>query len=134
MPRSWPRRADGPAPPASREAVGGYRLLGLSDPGDVWGTWSRRLLPDGPRLASSITFDAARPMYEAAASGLGLALGVRPLVTPFLAEGRLVEVPGTELRWPGACHTAALPRTLRAPPARALWTWLQAQAANVDRR
>ena len=69
---------------------------------------------------------------EACSRGLGLAIGVRPLVDPFLAEGRLVPAwPGT-VPLPGACHVAAVPFMRREPAVRRFWQWIVATAQPGD--
>ncbi|MBE0594500.1 MAG: hypothetical protein IH616_19090 [Gemmatimonadales bacterium] len=63
-------------------------------------------------------------MYEAAASGLGIAIGIRPLVDPFLKSGRLVPLHERTVRLAGGHYVAALPAMMHEPPVRAFWRWI----------
>lgn len=66
-------------------------LLGVSQPRGFWRRWCREagLPPFTPRR--TLRFDGLHLLYEAAASGLGVALAFDDLVAPYLADGRLVE-------------------------------------------
>ena len=66
-------------------------LLGVSQPRGFWRRWCREagLPPFPPRR--TLRLDGLHLLYEAAASGLGVALAFDELVTPYLADGRLVE-------------------------------------------
>ena len=68
-----------------------HTLLGISQPRGFWRRWCREvgLPPFPPRR--SLRFDGLHLLYEAAASGLGVALAFDDLVAPYLADGRLVE-------------------------------------------
>jgi LysR family glycine cleavage system transcriptional activator len=66
-------------------------LLGVSQPRGFWRRWCREagLPPFPPRR--TLRFEGLHLLYEAAASGLGVALAFDDLVAPYLAAGRLVE-------------------------------------------
>ncbi len=68
-----------------------HTLLGVSQPRGFWRRWCREagLSPFPPRR--TLRFDGLHLLYEAAASGLGVALAFDDLVAPYLADGRLVE-------------------------------------------
>lgn len=68
-----------------------HTLLGVSQPRGFWRRWCREagLPPFPPRR--TLRFDGLHLLYEAAASGLGVALAFDDLVAPYLADGRLVE-------------------------------------------
>ncbi|MBV9836063.1 MAG: LysR family transcriptional regulator [Alphaproteobacteria bacterium] len=68
-----------------------HTLLGVSQPRGFWRRWCREagLPPFPPRR--HLRFDGLHLLYEAAASGLGVALAFDDLVAPYLADGRLVE-------------------------------------------
>lgn len=71
-----------------------HALIGSTHQPDFWPEWFRLsglAVPDGP----SASFDNLQLVYEAAANGLGIAIGLHPLVRPYLDNGRLVRL------WPG---------------------------------
>jgi LysR family glycine cleavage system transcriptional activator len=71
-----------------------HTLIGSNHQPDFWPEWFRLsgLAPTGGAYAS---FDNLQLVYEAAANGLGVAIGLDPLVRPYLDNGRLVRL------WPG---------------------------------
>jgi DNA-binding transcriptional LysR family regulator len=64
------------------------------------------------------------------AQGLGLALGVPPLVNAFLAGGRLKQVNERSYPMTGAYYVAALPQFRRHEAVQIFWRWLVAEAAR----
>ena len=79
---------------ARPEDLGRHTLIGSNHQPDFWPEWFRLsgLAPaDGPYTS----FDNLQLVYEAAANGLGIAIGLDPLVQPYLDNGRLVRL------WPG---------------------------------
>jgi LysR family glycine cleavage system transcriptional activator len=123
-----PELAGGLPRPAAPRDLDQHRLLEPLQPPNLWKTWSTLAgVPVHPAQERQY-FDSMQVMYEAAARGLGLAIGVRPLVDPFLAEGRLVAAwPGT-VPLPGGYHVAALPFMRREPAVRRFWQWIVCQA------
>ncbi|MDB5968973.1 MAG: LysR family transcriptional regulator [Hydrocarboniphaga sp.] len=126
---SAPKLLDGRAAPQQIESVPQYPLLELTHPADQWSGWlARQNL--SPARREPVLFDSAMVMYEAAAQGLGLALGVSPLVDGFLASGRLRRPFENELAMPGAYYVAALPEFRRHEAVQIFWRWLLAEAAR----
>ena len=78
---------------ARPEDLGRHTLIGSNHQPDFWPEWFRLsgLAADGPYTS----FDNLQLVYEAAANGLGIAIGLDPLVRPYLNNGRLVRL------WPG---------------------------------
>lgn len=79
---------------AKPEELGRHTLIGSNHQPDFWPEWFRLsgLAPAGGPYES---FDNLQLVYEAAANGLGVAIGLDPLVRPYLDNGRLVRL------WPG---------------------------------
>lgn len=100
----------------------------------LWQTWGRLTGCDLRFDGCSQWFDSSHVMYEAAALGLGVTIGVRPLVDAYLASGRLVAPLPWQARLPGAFHLAALPSLHREPAVRSFWRWLLAEADNCRTR
>jgi LysR family glycine cleavage system transcriptional activator len=80
---------------------------------------------DGP----CTSFDNLQLVYEAAANGLGIAIGLDPLVRPYLENGRLVRL------WPGGVklsrsfHLVRRSRHIRDRRIDRFHDWLLSEAA-----
>ncbi|MDR3417072.1 MAG: LysR substrate-binding domain-containing protein [Nevskia sp.] len=126
---SAPALADGRPPPRRIEEIAAYPLLELAHPPNQWERW----LSDAGSPAAPLRrqlFDSAQVAYEAAAQGLGLALGVPPLVDTFIAGGRLRQLFEPALPMSGAYYVAALPEFRRHEAVQTLWRWLVAEGAR----
>jgi len=100
---------------ARPEDLGRHTLIGSNHQPDFWPEWFRLsglASADGPYTS----FDNLQLVYEAAANGLGIAIGLDPLVRPYLDNGRLVRL------WPGSVRLSRsfhlVRRTRRAPDRR----------------
>lgn len=125
-----PRLANGRPAPRRVADLHDHRLLDLVNPPHYWDEWLSRADYCGPEIRDRIAFDSAQVMYEAAAQGLGLGLGVQPLVRPFLAEGRLQVAFDLTLPVTGAYYVTALPEIRRQRAVQTLWRWLADEAAD----
>jgi LysR family glycine cleavage system transcriptional activator len=66
-------------------------LIGSNHQPDFWPEWFRLTgIPKGEAPCRS--FDNLQLVYEGAAAGLGVAIGLDPLVQPYLKGGRLVRL------------------------------------------
>lgn len=101
-----------------------YPRLDLTDPGEIWPEWLRATGHEAALPRARFLFDSIEVMYQAAAAGAGLALGLRPIVDPFLADGRLRVVLTSRQEMAGAYYVAATKECLRHAAARRLWRWL----------
>jgi LysR family transcriptional regulator, glycine cleavage system transcriptional activator len=117
-------------PLANLAEIAAHPLLDMTDPGEIWPDWLRAAGYAGTQPRKKFLFDSIEVMYQAAAAGVGLALGMRPIVDPFLAAGRLriALTPGHAMA--GAYYVAATKRTLRHAAARKLWRWIAAQVIS----
>ncbi len=88
-PVAAPRLADGRAPPASLDQLADYKRLAVHRPAGQWNTWLENVGYSGRPLDEPTKFESMFVMCEAAAAGLGVALGVPLLIDRFLKEGRL---------------------------------------------
>jgi DNA-binding transcriptional LysR family regulator len=66
-----------------------------------WHDWFRAAGVHGAKLDERFVFSDSTDALQAAAQGLGAALARARIVSPYLADGRLVRLPGPELptRW-----------------------------------
>ena len=120
---SAPRLADGRPAPTDAADIASFPLIDLS--GHSW-FWSRAA--SGAR--AGLVFDGMQAMYEAVASGLGLAPGVHPLVEPYFASRRLVELTAFG-RTPGGAHyLVATRQSLRSRKVAEVRDWLQREASS----
>jgi len=124
----------GSAAPRSVDDLSQQQLLEALHPPDLWRVWLERAGGQASLVRERHYFDSIQVLYEAAASGLGLAIGVRPLVDQFLAEGRLVAPFPGAVRLPGAYYLAALPHMRRESAVQAFWRWVASEAAPPNQR
>jgi LysR family transcriptional regulator, glycine cleavage system transcriptional activator len=66
-----------------------FPLLGIMHQHDLWAEWLRSAGIKRPERVSH-AFDNFHLLYRAAASGLGIALGIDVIVRPYLDDGQLV--------------------------------------------
>jgi len=88
--QAFPVAAPGRKPQrVSAKALARETLLAVRAGPDLWAEWCSLsgLAKPGGKLQ---WFDHVNVLYEAAANGLGMALGSEPLVTPWITTGRLV--------------------------------------------
>ncbi|KFN44877.1 LysR substrate-binding domain-containing protein [Arenimonas oryziterrae] len=95
-----------------------------------WHDWFRAADVHGAKLDERYTFSDTTDALNAAACGLGAALAREQIVAPYLASGRLRELPGPRIRarWSYAVVYPAH-RRLR-PAAQAFVDWLLADVAQ----
>lgn len=121
VPVAAPEAADG-----IREVgdLRGHTLLHVTRVSEDWDTWLRQSGADLPPDCRHLRFDRIHMALDAAAAGLGVAIGRVPLIESDLAAGRLVPVLGP----PRECRTAywlALSEpALRHPGAQAFKRWI----------
>lgn len=89
VPVSAPRLADGRPPPRAIDDLADYPRLAVYKPERLWETWAENVGLPHADLGAPTRYESMFVMYEAAAAGLGVALGVRFLIERFLKEGRL---------------------------------------------
>ncbi|HVJ36129.1 MAG TPA: transcriptional regulator GcvA [Terriglobia bacterium] len=109
-------------------------LLRVADVSEDWDSWFARAglaLPAGTR---SLSFDTIHMALEAAARGLGVAMGRLPLAAGDLASGRLVAIFGP----PRFCDTSywlvAPAAALRRPAVKAFRHWIEAELNAASER
>ena len=113
---------------ARPEDLGRHTLIGSNHQPDFWPEWFR-LSELVPADGAYTSFDNLQLVYEAAANGLGIAIGLDPLVRPYLDNGRLVRL------WPGSVRLSRsfhlVRRTRRARDRRIdrFHDWLLSEAA-----
>jgi LysR family glycine cleavage system transcriptional activator len=105
-------------------------LLGPGHRPEFWPEWARAHALDPAALGSIRLIDGLL-LYEAAASGMGVAIALDAAVEPYLASGRLVRPFEAPVRSSRSFRLLA-PRLRRSSrPARIFRTWLLAEAARA---
>jgi len=124
--------------PASRkvtpEALDRFTILSVVPVLGLWDDWFRAVGLGGYRPKRVKTFDNVQVLYEAAAAGMGLALGGTHLVDPYLASGRLksaFDAPAVTAK--SSWYLVYRPRDRNWPPLRALSEALFDEAAVESR-
>lgn len=80
--------ADGRPAPASEAELAEHPLLSVRSPARMWDRWFA-MSPVRPRQLEIREFATLQLMYEAAASGRGVALAIPLVAEPYLRSGRL---------------------------------------------
>jgi LysR family glycine cleavage system transcriptional activator len=80
-----------------------HTLIGSLHQPEFWPEWFRGAGVDC-RQGNYRNFDNLQLVYEAAAGKLGIAIGLDPVVRPYLASGRLVRVYQTDVRLSRSFH------------------------------
>jgi LysR family glycine cleavage system transcriptional activator len=122
-----PGLADAPEKPADLLR---HRLIETHHQPAFWRAWfaaqGTGIVPSG-----CLGFDNLQVVYEAAAAGMGIALGLDSVVGPYLESGRLVRLLGEPVRLP--LHFHLVRRRDAGPADRAFGLfrdWLRAEAAD----
>lgn len=127
-----PSPAGGRRPPRIVAELREHELLDISDPVRVWPDWLNRAGYKGPAPRTRIVFDSLQVMYESAAAGLGLAIGIRPVVDKYLKDVRLVKLFKEKPNLAGAYYLLTTRQTVRFESARILGRWLIGQSTNAN--
>lgn len=110
--------------------LAGQRLLAPAHAPGIWSWWSEATGINGHPLQASETFDMAYALYEAAATGWGVASGMGVTVASHLKTGRLVSLGLPSARYPGGYRLVARAGRNRAPAVAAMWSWLAEEARS----
>ncbi|MBV8189803.1 MAG: LysR family transcriptional regulator [Alphaproteobacteria bacterium] len=108
--------------------VARHPLIGSNHQPDFWPEWFR-LTGTAKGGGGYRSFDNLQLIYEAATAGLGIAIGLDPLVQPYLTSGRLVRLSPGGVTLSRSFHLVR--RADRSPHVRfdSFRRWLVAQAA-----
>lgn len=100
---------------------------------DIWSWWAGAVGVDWRPERDAQTFDMAYALYEAAASGWGLAPGMSATVAGHLKSGRLVSLGLPSAQYPGGYRLVGRASRMRAPAVAAMWRWM-ADEGRSERR
>ena len=102
-------------------------LLYVANVSDDWTAWAEAAGLPASTLGGGLRFDTLHMATNAAAQGLGIAIGRRPTIDPDLESGRLVEVLGPRARARAAWWLVCAPESLRRPEIAAFRAWMRAE-------
>lgn len=98
-------------------------LLVSAQSENLWEWWALETGYSG-ELVAHTEYDILQGMYEAAACGLGVALGASPTVWPHIQSGRLVPLGLDSAYLPEAYRLISTDARLELPHVAAVWDWL----------
>lgn len=107
-------------------------LIHVTPASEDWQTWCDAHSGPPLDLRRGLRLDTVELAFEAAALGLGVAIGRRPLVDRDLAAGRLVELAPAAIWAETAYWLVGAAAVERRPELRAFRDWLVAEAAGAD--
>lgn len=113
------------APLDSIEVLSRYTLLHVIGYEEGWGYWLRKAGGSHLDNAQGLQFDTLISGLEAAAQGLGFALGRSSLVQEMIAQGRLMAPLGPRIATSEAFHLVYPDHAYLHPHAEAFRTWLK---------
>lgn len=129
VPVASPRHLAGMGERFEPRALLQQRLIGTNHQMEFWQEWLNGV-GIGATPADCLAFDNLQVVYEAAAAGMGIALGLDPVVRPFIESGRLIPVCADSVRLQRQFHLVHRGRAAnRAPGFARFRDWLFAEAA-----
>ncbi|MGC2778039.1 MAG: LysR substrate-binding domain-containing protein [Bradyrhizobium sp.] len=106
-----------------------HKLIGTSHQMEFWQEWLAGVGIDATPH-DCLAFDNLQVVYEAAAAGMGIALGLAPVVRPFIESGRLIPVCADTVRLRRQFHLVHRGKAANPAPGFARFRdWLFAEAA-----
>ena len=124
-------RLVGRSPPKRPEELARFPLLRTDD--EPWKPWFEQAGLDWPEPDRGPIFNDSSHLMLAAASGQGVALARRMLVSDDLRSGALVRLFDVAVPSPRGYYLVCLPRDAGAPKIVALRRWLREEFAKDDR-
>lgn len=103
-------------------------LIHIVTASEGWPSWLESQGLTGGKAAGGLRFDTAELAYGAAAAGLGIAIGRRPLVDRELASGELVRLVEEPMAAETAYWLVSTEESQRRPELRDFKRWLVAEA------
>lgn len=105
-------------------------LIHVDTASQDWQAWMDGAGIDGLDLRGGLRFDTVQLAFDAAAAGLGVVIGRRPLVDRELTEGTLVEASATRVETQTAYWLCESPHASERADLVAFRNWLIEQAAS----
>lgn len=112
--------------------LAGQTLLHVRSATEDWAAWGEISGIALPSSTRSIVFDSLITAFEAAAQGLGVAIGRRPLVDRDLEDGRLVTVLGPPRHCSTGYWLVAARESLRKQEAIVFRNWIRSELRATE--
>jgi len=109
-----------------------HTLLHALDSADEWPLWLHAAGVDGIDLKRGLRFDSGEIALQAAASGVGIAMGRMPMMNDDIASGRLVEPFELSLDNHWAYYFVVPEAIAEQPKIEAFRNWLLIEAARTE--
>jgi LysR family glycine cleavage system transcriptional activator len=106
-----------------------YPLLGLSQQADFWSQWLHAAKLSQLAGVRFTNFDDCHLLYQAAANGLGIAIGLDTLVQPYLDDRRLRRLFDLKVKQPKKFYIVCRTYNRQKLPVHLFCTWLIGEAA-----
>jgi LysR family glycine cleavage system transcriptional activator len=129
IPVCSPALLEGPHALRTPDDLAHHQLLHVLNAPDDWRMWLTAACVEGVDPDRGLRFDHAAHAIQAALNGMGVAMGLGPLVDRDLAEGRLVEPFDLELPSNSAYYFVAPEATADQPKIQAFRDWVHEQAS-----
>lgn len=117
----------------SAEDLKGKTLLHLVNASEDWAAWAALAGVGGLDLERGLRLDTIQMVQEAAAQGLGIAIGRLPLAGPEIESGRLVPVLGPPRRCQSGYWLVTGRDSLARPEVVAFRDWIRAELKTMSR-
>lgn len=127
------RLACGRSPPANEHEIPDYTLLSMRTPARLWERWLALAGVHAPELKVR-EFATLQLAYEAAAAGMGVALGLPLVVEPALEAGRLLACAGAPRSLGESYRLYRSPRLAVTPPEQLFVDWLRLSVGRSMQR
>jgi LysR family transcriptional regulator, glycine cleavage system transcriptional activator len=118
----------------SRGPLGDAALIHVTSASQDWAVWGREAGVDPGDPKRGLMVDTIQLALDAAAQGLGVAIGRRPFIEEELASGVLARFCGPEVPSDAPYWLVAPPETFRRPEIEAFCDWLIAETQALWRR
>lgn len=109
-----------------------HTILHAMDGADEWLVWLRAAGAEGLDIGHGLQFDNGDLALKAAMSGIGIAMGRRPLIDDDLAAGRLVEPFDLEFDEQCAYYFIAPEATAEQPKVEVFRSWILDEVARSE--
>lgn len=123
--------------PSLAQAIGrpadlaGQTLLHVTDVTEDWAAWARLANVADLDLDRGLRFDTIHMALEAAAQGLGIAIGRLPLIAADLAAGRLISILGPPRQGETGYWLTSGRESLARPEVAAFRNWIRAELTSA---
>ena len=107
-------------------------LIHVTTVSEDWARWATATGRQPPSTGRGLRFDTLQMAFDAAARGLGVAIGRRPLIDAELHAGRLVALWDTEIPCESAHWLVSVEKKANEPAVAAFRAWIKSRRLGED--